>query len=113
LSEIAAHSGVSVEIDVATVPLFDGVRELIAQGVISGAVERNREYSAQFVQRGPDVREEDEVVLFDPQTSGGLLMCVPSEKAGAILGALHERGIIAAAKIGRVIEKSDGRIFLK
>lgn len=112
-SEIAAQSGVAVEIDVAAVPLFDGVRELIARGVISGGIERNREYSAQFVQRGPNVREEDEVVLFDPQTSGGLLMCVPSEKADAVLSTLRERGITAAAKIGRVIEKSGGRIFLK
>ena len=113
LGEIAVQSGVTVEVEPARVPVFDGVRELIAQGIISGAIERNREFSVQFVDRGPRVPEDLETVLYDPQTSGGLLMCIEAQRADALLRRLHERGVSSAAIIGRVVEKSPGRILLK
>jgi selenide,water dikinase len=112
LGEMAVQSGVSIEIRAADVPLFDGVRELIGQGVISGAIERNREFSGQFVERGAGVPEDLETILYDPQTSGGLLMCVEAGRVEMVLGRLRERGVAAAAVIGRVTEKSPGRIIL-
>jgi selenide,water dikinase len=112
LSEMAVQSGVSIEIRAADVPLFDGVRELVGQGVISGAIERNREFSSKFVERGPGVPEDLETILYDPQTSGGLLMCIESGRAESVLAQLRERGIVSAAIIGRVTEKSPGRIVL-
>ena len=112
LSEMAVQSGVSIEVRAADVPLFDGVRELVGQGVISGAIERNREFSGQFVERAPSVSDDLETVLYDPQTSGGLLMCVDSSRADAVLVRLRERGVAAAAVIGRVTEKSPGHIIL-
>jgi len=112
LSEIAVQSGVSIEIRAADVPLFEGVRKLIGAGIISGAVERNREYAGRFVDRGPGVSEEDDAALYDPQTSGGLLMCVPESRAGELRAALAARGVETAAVIGRVVEKSAGRIRL-
>jgi selenide,water dikinase len=45
-------------------------------------------------------------VLYDPQTSGGLLICVAEDKTGAMLAKLHELGVTEAAVIGRVIEAS-------
>jgi selenide,water dikinase len=45
-------------------------------------------------------------VLYDPQTSGGLLMCVEPARADALLARLRERGVSSAAVIGRVLEKS-------
>ncbi len=106
LSEIAVQSGVSIEIDPDKLPLFDGVRDLVAQGVISGAVERNREYSSRFVERGERSGEDVEAILNDPQTSGGLLMCVESAHAEEILRRLRDKGVSAAAAIGRVLEPS-------
>jgi selenide,water dikinase len=112
LSELAVQSGVSVEIRPDAVPLFEGVRELVAAGIISGAIERNREYSGTFVERGPGLTEEDEIVLYDPQTSGGLLMCVPEGRSVEVLQTLHQRGVEAATIIGRVVEPSAVRILL-
>jgi len=112
LSEMAVQSGVSIEVRAADVPLFDGVRELVGQGVISGAIERNREFSGQFVERGAGVPEDLETILYDPQTSGGLLMCVEAGRVEMVLGRLRERGVAAAAVIGRVTEKSPGHIIL-
>jgi selenide,water dikinase len=112
LGEMAVQSGVSIEIRAAAVPLFDGVRELVGQGVISGAIERNREFSGKFVERTPGVPEDLETILYDPQTSGGLLMCIEAGRADAVLAQLRDRGVASAAVIGHVTEKSPGRIFL-
>ncbi len=106
LSEIAAQSGVSVEIEPARIPLFDGVRELLSQGVISGANEKNRDFSSARVDRAPSVPDDLEPVLYDPQTSGGLLMCIDPARADALLARLRERGVASAAVIGRVLERS-------
>ena len=57
-------------------PAFSGVLDLLREGVISGAIERNREYAASFVRRDTAAGEDLETVLYDPQTSGGLLMAV-------------------------------------
>jgi selenide,water dikinase len=112
LGEMAVQSGVSIEIRAADVPLFDGVRELVGQGVISGAIERNREFSSRFVERAPGVPEDLETIHCDPQTSGGLLMCVEAGRVKSVLAQLRDRGVTSAAIIGRVTEKSLGRIVL-
>ncbi len=113
MSEIAAQSGVAVEVEPARIPLFDGVRELLSQGVISGANEKNRDFSSAFADRSPSVPDDLEAVLYDPQTSGGLLMCVDPNRAAAVLARLRERGVSSAAVIGRVLETSGaGRIRL-
>lgn len=111
LSEIAAQSGMIVEIEPSRIPLFEGVRDLLTQGIISGAIEKNRDFSSAFVDRSPSVPDDLETVLYDPQTSGGLLMCVESSRADSVLARLRERGVTSAAVIGRVVEKStSGRI---
>lgn len=113
LSEIVSQSHVTAEIWTERLPLFDGVIELIRQHVASGAVERNREYSSQFVDKDSDVSEEMEIALYDPQTSGGLLICCPEEKLDDLLRALKENGVAIPAVVGRIIGLSEGRISLK
>ena len=112
LGEIAAQSGVTAEVRAGKIPVFGGVLELLRKGIISGAVERNRESAARRVERGPGVGEEYEDLLYDPQTSGGLLMCVPAKKAAGLLAKLKARGAKRAAIIGRIVEKSEGKILL-
>ena len=113
LGEIARQSGVAIEVSSGALPLFDGVMECVREGVIPGGVERNRESAAGLLERDPDVGEDMESVVCDPQTSGGLLMCVPPASADSVLRALHDRGIAAAAIIGRITGRSDGRVRLK
>ncbi|OGD27290.1 MAG: selenide, water dikinase SelD [Candidatus Aminicenantes bacterium RBG_19FT_COMBO_65_30] len=113
LGEIAAQSGVEVEVYGEAIPVFTGVMDLIREGVISGAVERNREYASAFVKREKGAGEELETLLYDPQTSGGLLIAVRKSKAPALLAALHKRGVSAAAVIGRVSRKGAARIVLR
>lgn len=113
LSEVAEQSGVSVEIYANRVPLFDEVLDYVRQGLISGAVERNREYASRFVEPGKDVPEDLETVLYDPQTSGGLLMAVKESRADSLLRSLKQKGVKDASVVGRVLSKSKGKILLK
>jgi selenide,water dikinase len=112
LAEMAVQSGVTVEVWTAAVPLFDGVRECVGQEIISGAIERNSEHAAKYVERGPSVENDLVTILYDPQTSGGLLMCVPAIRAEDVLRRLREKGVAAAAAVGRVLEASEGKIVL-
>lgn len=113
LSEIVCQSGVTAEIDVDSIPVFGGVLECFRRGFISGAVERNREYASKFVEKDGEIGEEVEAVIYDAQTSGGLLMCVAGAKSRSVLQKLRRKGVKRAAVIGRVIEKSEGKIILK
>jgi len=106
LGEMAAQSGVEIEIYGAAIPVFSGVLGLIRAGVISGAVERNREYAAAFVGRDRSAGEDLETLLYDPQTSGGLLIAVRAAKAPALLAALRRKGVTGAAVVGRVVRKA-------
>lgn len=113
LSEMAVQSGVTAEIYADAVPLFEGVLYCLRKQIISGAVERNREYASKFVERDKDVKEELETALYDPQTSGGLLMCVGAKKAHTVMNKLKKSGLDRAAIIGRILNRSQGRIGLR
>jgi len=113
LSEMAVQSGVEIEVYGASLPVFPGVLELIRADVVSGAVERNREYASRFVKRDRSLRPELETLLYDPQTSGGLLMAVRKAKAAALLATLHGKGVRDAAVIGRVLRKGRPLIALR
>jgi len=106
LGEMAAQSGVDIEVHGAALPVFPGVLDLIRAGVVSGAVERNREYAASFIKRDKAAGEDLETLLYDPQTSGGLLIAVRASKAPALLAALHKKGVPHAAAVGRVLRRS-------
>jgi selenide, water dikinase len=113
LSEIAVQSGVTAEVYADAVPLFEGVLTCFRRQIISGSIERNREYASKFVERDKNVEEELETALYDPQTSGGLLMCVRAKKAAAVIARLKQAGLVRAAVIGRIGGRSEGRIFLR
>ena len=112
LAEMAAASRVDVEVVWDDVPLLPGVLECVAQGIIPGSVERNRESSSASVALGRGVSPAMLDVCMDAQTSGGLLIAIAKRKAPALLRRLHERGVAEAAIIGRVSRRGRGRIFL-
>ena len=113
LSEMAAQSRVTVEIHANKVPVFEGVLDLIQQGMISGAIERNMEFASQYVTVSPGVSKERETVLYDPQTSGGLLMAVHPDRSKELVARLKTNGISHTSIIGKVVSKSEGKILLK
>jgi len=101
--EMALGSGMVLEIDTASVPLIPGALDAVRLGAIHGGLIANREFAECLVADVPENAIPDEVrtLLYDPQTSGGLLIAVASDSAAALLASLHEKGV-PAATIGRV-----------
>ena len=113
LFHIVRESGVTAEIWWDAVPLLPGVREYAAQGMVSGAAERNREFAAGAVEAARNVPEDAMDILYDAQTSGGLLIAVPQAAAQETLNKLQAAGCEGAAIVGRIIAKSKGRIMVR
>jgi selenide, water dikinase len=113
LSAMAAASGVDVEIVWDDLPLLPGVLECLAEGIASGAVERNRESCGQCVVADNNVQPPALDLCFDPQTSGGLLIAVAPSAADDLLAKLQADGMPEAAVIGRVLDAGSGRVFLR
>ena len=107
LHELAAASGVGAIVRVDRVPAIHGVLELT--GYAPGAVERNRDHIGQWVDFDASIVPEARTLLFDPQTSGGLLLACPRERLSDLLAALGARGVRANA-IGQLIPEPVGRI---
>ena len=113
LTEMAAGSGVDIEITWDDLPLLPGVLECVGQGMIPGSVERNRESCAAAVKIGAGVTQTMLDVCMDAQTSGGLLIAMAEAKAAALVEQLHADGVAEAAIVGRVRGKGVGRVFLE
>ncbi len=113
LAEMARSSGVDVRIVWDDLPLFEGVLEYAAAGILPGAIERNKESCGDRVV-APSVLPPEMVDLcYDAQTSGGLLIAIGQDKAGDLLKALHDRGLSAATIIGKITGKGSGLIHLE
>lgn len=112
LSEMALRSGVDVELTWDALPWLDGVLGCAAQGILPGAIERNKESCGHAVAAGETVSELMLDLCFDAQTSGGLLIAVDKKDAAALLKALREAGMTEAACIGRITGKGSGKIHV-
>jgi selenide,water dikinase len=110
LRNMLAASGVSAEIDAAAVPLLPKAAELAAQGSVPGGTKRNRDALGEHVRFDPAVLEPMRVLLFDAQTSGGLLIAVPQDRAEGLIAALKKEATPAAARIGRIVGGAAGTI---
>jgi selenide,water dikinase len=111
--EMAEASGVKMEIDSALVPFFPDALSAAQEGLIPGGAYANLEYTAPRVSFAADVAEEVQMLCFDPQTSGGLLLSLPQDEAKELVRKLQANGVAAAAVIGRVTGKGDGSIYVK
>ncbi len=111
LSEIVKNSGVEVEIDFDSIPLFDNVAELARKDILPGAVERNKEAVPEEILDLNALAEAQNNILFAPETSGGLLMFISEDKSGTILRELHNAGVKHASIIGRVVSLNDSGLI--
>ena len=110
LHNLARASGVAATVDITALPVLPGARELAARGAVAGGTKRNLESALAFTTFAAGVADVDRVLVADAQTSGGLLMAVPRERAAELLDALRAAGTPAAARIGTVVEGVAGRI---
>ena len=99
-----AASGVEARVRVASVPVFDGVRGLIEQGVVPGGTKRNLTATDEYTTWAGNQNEVDRLLLADAQTSGGLLIAVDPFRADDLIAALRANDTPAAAVIGEVVD---------
>ena len=105
-SEMARGSGVTISIAAGRVPLFDGVLAIAGRNR-SGGLQSNQEYFASGVRVDRDVDTDRELLLYDPQTSGGLLVAARADAAPLVEAAL--RGAqVAVSRIGTVESAAPG-----
>lgn len=107
LYEMMSSSQVSAQINLNKIPLIPETRRLLKMGAVPPGTHNNYRYIRDKVIWREDVSQEDIMLLCDPQTSGGLLMSVPQEKADQLQAALLEADCIVAAEIGLVTEKKE------
>lgn len=101
--EMAVGSGVGLEIDAYSVCFLDGALDAVRAGHVPGGLNRNREFVSCAVEMRANITPEQETLLYDPQTSGGLLISLDSTDSRLLLVILRDLGI-PAALIGRVTD---------
>jgi selenide,water dikinase len=106
--EMAERSGVRIELDAAALPLLPGALEQAAAGTRTGGDRRNRDFAGPHVE-ADGVGEDVLALAYDPQTSGGLLVALPEDKA-PVLAASFAAADLFLARIGRVVEGAGVRL---
>ena len=102
--ELARASRVSIEIDSAIVPLLPGALKLAAKGLLTSGDKTNREYVGEDIEVSQKVKGELLRLFYDPQTAGGMLISISTDRAKALLKQLKVT-YPQAAVIGRVVNK--------
>jgi selenide,water dikinase len=110
-TEMAVSSDVTLELEASSVPLFSGVLNIVGQNR-SGGMVSNRGHFGGGVYLESSVATELSDLLFDPQTSGGLLVAVDGASAGQVLAALENQAV-SAWRIGAVVEKGEHHIQVR
>ena len=109
---MAQGSNCTIHIQVDKVPYHPEALELASMGLVPAGAYRNREYAQAGVALRGNISLAMEDILYDPQTSGGLLFALPAQEAQACLAQLKQ-AIPNAAVIGYVTEKEDSYIILE
>ena len=108
--EMAELSGVAMKINMDQLPFLPGATALAAQGVSSGGLDRNREYYGQWLQQNETNSGPEETLIFDPQTSGGLLVAVSAAELQNVLAEFKAAGE-DVWHIGEVVDGPAGTII--
>ena len=107
LVEMTRSSGKSVELHLNTLPILDGALEMIETGIFSSLQEQNVRLRRAIKEPEALRKHKHFPLLFDPQTSGGLLAAIPTDNAEACLAELKELGYPASVIIGEVTDDTD------
>ncbi len=103
---------VGIEIDSSSLPLFSRVEEFAKMGLIPPGDRRNRDFRQERVDFSENVPDWKQWILFDAQTSGGLVLAVPPNQVEEALAKLHGDGLDQAVVIGTVVKKLKRKILV-
>jgi selenide,water dikinase len=113
LAEMLSKTSIGIRLESKAVPLVPEVIEFARGGFIPGGAFKNKAFRSSLLTPAPHIDSLLIDILFDPQTSGGLLMGVGKDRAGDLLKDLKDAGVSGSAIIGEVVSEPTGRIVIE
>lgn len=111
--EMAQDTGLQIEVEAAQLPLMEGALALVRSGSLSGGCARGKEHFGGRVQIEGTVDQALADLVFDAETSGGLLIALPESQAQALSDRLRDAGVPSYAIAGHFVKRSDGAPLLR
>jgi selenide,water dikinase len=108
-----ANSQLGMEINVSAIPVFPAAKEFASMGLVPGGARRNMDYYRSHIEQACEISDDMRDILFDPQTSGGLLIAVSGDSADELVKKMHRSKLTDAAVIGRITDDPKGKIILR
>lgn len=112
LLEMCEASGVSAKIDYQALPFLPSVKKLAVKGIVPGGTKRNLKFVSDKVQFCEHLTDIDKLLLADAQTSGGLLISIPAEKAEKYISKFNELSEIKAVVVGEIVKRGKFVIYV-
>ena len=112
-AEMIEGADVGMRIFSSEIPLFSGVLDHFRDGLVPAGLYRNRDFRKHMTDMSDSVSEEAYNIMFDPQTSGGLLIACSKNDAENLVREIRMEGAASAAIIGEVIQSPSGRILIE
>jgi selenide,water dikinase len=113
LAEMVENSGMALRLDSSQIPILPEAVEYAKMGMMPGGTFKNKEFRLGMIEFSSAVDPLIQDILFDPQTSGGLAICVKREQADALVSRLLDEGVAASKIIGEVISAPVEKIFVE
>jgi selenide, water dikinase len=109
LSEMLTNKNLGAELQINNIPVLKGLDKYISSGMIPGGTIKNKENYSCVVEKKQGIPSEQEIILYDAQTSGGLLLAIEPEQAEKAKELLYQQGFTLSQIIGKIIKVSAGR----
>jgi selenide,water dikinase len=110
--EMARGSGIQINFFYDKLPFYPNARQMYEKGETTGSNQANRKLAEGFFKKTRALSREEEELLFDPQTSGGLLLSLPSAEADLLVMELKEAGIEAASRVGEAAASTQPAVWI-
>jgi len=112
VAEMVVDSEFGISLWSEKIPIIPEAFDYAAMGLVPAGAYKNKEFREAMVDVSPSVKQAVLDIMYDPQTSGGLLICVERERAGDLVNELKEKGIDDVAVIGEVLSEPKGKIVV-
>ena len=109
LSEMLTKNNLGAELWINDIPVIDGLNKYVSLGMIPGGTLKNKEIYSCLVEKKSDISQEQEIILYDAQTSGGLLLSISPEQAEKAKELLFQQGFTSSQIIGKILKVSSER----
>ena len=110
LRNVTSASSVHARIWADAVPIISAAREYVRKGIAPGGTHANWRFLREWVTYEDGISKEEQLLLCDAQTSGGLLACVSRDESHGLVRALQNAGVEMAALVGQIEEGPPGKI---